>query len=61
MKKLQTVSLTVLWLTLLLMAAGRLFFSLPDWTIRLDGVIMLVAMALLVFASVRLHINHRKD
>lgn len=61
MKKLQAVSLAVLWLSLILQAAGRLFFSLPDWTIRLNGVIMLVAMALLVFSSVRLNINHRKD
>lgn len=61
MKKLQSVSLAVLWLSLILQAAGRLFFSWPDWTTRLNGVIMLVAMALLVFSSVRLHINHRKD
>lgn len=59
MKKLQSVSLAVLWL--ILQAAGRLFFSWPDWTTRLNGVIMLVAMALLVFSSVRLNINHRKD
>lgn len=61
MKKLQSVSLAVLWLSLILQAAGRLFFSWPDWTIRLNGVIMLVAMALLVFSSVRLNINNRKD
>ena len=58
MKKLQSVSLAVLWLSLILQAAGRLFFSWPDWTIRLNGVIMLVAMALLVFSSVRLRIKN---
>lgn len=53
MKKLQTVSLAVLYLSIILWMAGRILFTLPDWAMRLNGVVMLAAMALLVFASVR--------
>ena len=54
MKKLQLASLIVLGLSLILWAAGRTLFPLPDWTVRLNGVVMMVTSALLAFASVRL-------
>ena len=54
MKKLQLISLIVLFLSVLLWTAGRILFSLPDWAIRVNGVIQMVTMALLVFSSVRL-------
>ena len=54
MKKLQTASFIVLALSVLLWTVGRTLFPLPDWAVRLNGVVMLAAMALLVFASVRL-------
>lgn len=53
MKKLRTVSAAVLGLSVILWTAGRIFFSLPDWAVRANGVVMLTAMALLVFSSVR--------
>ena len=53
MKKLRTVSAAVLGLSVILWTAGRIFFSLPDWAVRANGVVMLTAMALLVFFSVR--------
>ncbi|MDE6281094.1 MAG: hypothetical protein K2M15_04795 [Oscillospiraceae bacterium] len=57
MKKLQLASLIVLALSVVLWTAGRTLFPLPDWTVRLNGVIMMITMALFVFASVRLHIR----
>ena len=54
MKKLQNTSLIVLFLTVILWTAGRTLFPLPDWAVRLNGVIMLAACGVLVFASVRL-------
>ena len=53
MKKLQSVSLVVLGLSVLLWTAGRISLPLPDWAVRANGVVMLVAMSLLVFATVR--------
>ena len=58
MKKLQIVSFIVLGLSIPLWTAGRVFFPLPDWAVRANGAVMLIAMALLVFASVQLKINH---
>ena len=58
MKKLQIVSLTVLGLSVILWTAGRIFFSLPDWAVRANGVVMMLAMAALVFSSVRLRIKN---
>lgn len=58
MKKLQLVSLTVLGLSVILWTAGRMFFPLPDWAVRANGVVMLIAMALLVFSSVRLRLKN---
>ena len=54
MKKLQLASFSVLALSVALWTAGRIFLPLPDWTVRLNGVIMMISMALLTFASVRL-------
>lgn len=57
MKKLRLASFIVLALSVVLWAGGRTLFPLPDWTVRLNGVIMMITMALFVFASVRLHIR----
>ena len=53
MKKIQLVSLMVLALSILLWTAGRTVLPLPDWAVRLNGVMMLIVMPLLVFSSVR--------
>lgn len=58
MKKLQIVGLVILGLSVLLWTAGRIFFPLPDWAVRANGAAMLIAMALLVFSSVRLHLKN---
>lgn len=53
-RKLQFAALAVEFLTLLVRGYNRVVAPLPDWTLRLDGVIMLAACCVLVFASVRL-------
>lgn len=58
MKKLQLASLIALALSVVLWRLGRTFFPLPDWAARANGVVMLIAMALLVFSSVRLKIKN---
>ena len=49
-KKLQFAALAVEFIALLVWGCA----PLPDWALRLDGVVMLAAVAVLVFASVRL-------
>ena len=58
MKKLQFVSRRVLAAAVLLWTAGRVFLPLPDWGVRVNGVIMMAAMAALVFATVRLKVKN---
>lgn len=58
MKKLQFVSLLVLAASVLLWTAGRVFLPMPDWGVRVNGVIMMAAMAALVFATVRLKVKN---
>ena len=58
MKKLQIVSFVILMLSVILWTAARMLSPLPDWTVRANGVVMLTAMALLVFSSVRLRIKN---
>ncbi|MDE6839767.1 MAG: hypothetical protein K2P49_02745 [Oscillospiraceae bacterium] len=58
MKKLQIVSFLILDLSILLWTAGRIFFTLPDWAVRANGAVMLTAMALLTFASIRLKVKN---
>lgn len=58
MRQLRTVSLAVLGLSVILWTAGRIFFTLPDWAVRANGAVMLTAMALLVFSSVRLKVKN---
>lgn len=58
MKQLRAVSAAVLGLSVILWTAGRIFFPLPDWAVRANGVVMLTAMALLVFSSVRLKMKN---
>ena len=57
MKRAQIISLAVLVLALLVMG-GNALSPLPDWAVRANGVIMLIAMASLVFSSVRLRIKN---
>ncbi len=58
MKKLQFVSRLVLAASILLWTAGRVFRPMPDWGVRVNGVIMMAAMAALVFATVRLKVKN---
>ena len=54
MKKLQFVSLFVLFLSVLLWTAGRTILPLPDWAVRANGVIQMITLAALAFSTVRL-------
>ena len=58
MKKLQLASLIALSLEVLLWTAGQTLSPLPDWAVRLNGVIMLITMPLLVFSSIRLKVKN---
>lgn len=53
MKRLQIITGAVLVLALLVMGADALILPLPDWAVRLDGVVLLCALPVAAFAAVR--------
>ena len=53
MKRVQAVSFLLLVLTLAVMAVNRLAVPLPDWAVRIDGVVMMLAIAAAAFSTVR--------
>ena len=52
MKRAQIISLAVLVLALLVMG-GNALSPLPDWAVRVDGVVFLCALPVAAFAAVR--------
>ena len=60
-KKVQLIALIVMFLTLVMRGIHRFAVALPDWAVRLNGVIMLAACAVMVFASVRLAMRADKN
>ena len=53
MKKLQAFSFLLLVLTLAVMAVGRLALPLPDWAVRMDGILMMLAIVSVSYSTVR--------
>ncbi len=54
MKKVQITSAIVLVLALILMVIHFLGLSLSDWMVRIDGIIMLIGVAAVIYSTVRL-------
>lgn len=53
MKKVQIISICVLIITLIVMGVNKFLFSLPDWAIRIDGVIMVAGIFAVVYSTVK--------
>ena len=53
MKKVQIISICVLIITLVIMGANWLITPLSDWTIRIDGIIMLIGIFTVSYSTVK--------
>ena len=53
MKKIQIVGICILIVTLVVMVVNKIVISLSDWVIRMDGVIMLIALLVVSFSTVK--------
>lgn len=56
-RKVQLAALAIELFTLLVRGYHKMVVPLPDWALRLDGVITLAACCVMIFASVRLEIK----
>ena len=59
MKKMQIMSVAVLIVTLLLMGINVLIRPLPDWAVRMDGIVMLVSVVMISYGTVQMHNGKR--
>ena len=57
MKKLQILSFLLMVLALLVMGVNRLVVPLPDWAVRVDGIVMMLAIVGFSFSTARLRVR----
>lgn len=57
MKRMLSISLTVLVITLLVVVAWKWFWPLPDWVVRVNGITMILSVMLFTFSAVRLRMT----
>lgn len=53
MKKVQIISICILIITLVVMVVNGIIAPLSDWIIRMNGIIMLVALFAVSFSTVK--------
>lgn len=53
MKKVQMISVCILIVALVVMVVNGIIVPLSDWVIRMDGIIMLVALLIVSFSTVK--------
>ena len=55
MKKVEIMSIAVLIVTLLIMGINMFIRPLSDWLVRVDGIVMLIRAAVVVYMAVQSH------
>ncbi len=53
MKKVQIISICILIVTLIVIRVNGIIAPLSDWVIRMDGIIMLVALLVVSFSTIK--------
>ena len=55
MKKVEIMSIAVFIVTLLIMGINMFIRPLSDWLLRVDGIVMLISAAVVVYMAVQSH------
>lgn len=55
MKKVEIMSIAVFIVTLLIMGINMFIRPLSDWLVRVDGIVMLISAAIVVYMAVQSH------
>jgi hypothetical protein len=61
MKQLQIASMIILVIGIISFLLWRFILSIPDWFVRVTGIILLISIFGLVFSFVRLNNNKKKQ
>ena len=59
MKKVEIMSIAVFIVTLLIMGINMFIRPLSDWLVRVDGIVMLISAAVVVYMAVQSHNEKR--
>lgn len=54
MKKLQIIGVVILIITIMVFILWRFTNSLPDWLVRVNGVLMLISVFITVFSTIKI-------
>lgn len=52
-QKVQIIALIILVITLLIMGFHMFIIPLSDWTVRINGIVMLISVAVFAYSTVR--------
>lgn len=61
MKRLQVTSKIILLIGIICLLLWRFILPLPDWFVRVTGIILIISVFTFVFSSVRLYNNQEKQ
>lgn len=59
MKKLQIIGVVILVITIVILILWKFTNSLPDWLVRVNGVLMLISVFITVFSTTKITISKR--
>lgn len=57
MKRVRIASIVILVITLIIAGTNMFFVALPDWSVRVTHIVMLIALIAVIFFTVRIR-NH---
>lgn len=57
MKKIQIVSILILAITVIIMGINMLVTPFSDWVVRIDGIIMLIALFVIGYSTVKAYMK----
>lgn len=61
MRKIRIVGIGILLITLLIWGVNMLFVSFPDWAVRVNHIVMLIALVVITFSNIRIRKENRKE
>lgn len=61
MKKLYPISWIGLIITVLIWLVRKAVMALPDWAVRVNGIVMIITMAVFAFCTVRMQMEKKEE
>lgn len=59
MKKFQTISIVILAIALLIMGINAFAVPIPDWAVRINGIVMIIGICAVSYSTVKRYRDSR--